>query len=471
MMTRITCTLAVLLGFAIVETCAGEQRKINIVVFMADDHGYADSSIYGSKQWRTPNMERIARDGAVFTHMFVASPSCAPSRAALLTGLMPARNGAEANHAAPNSTLTTLPAYLQRRGYLVAAFGKVAHYNMADRFGFDHVDASHQRDAVAKFLAARDKAKPLCLFVGTHKPHVPWPEIKDYVPEKLQPPPKAVDTPETRHYLAKYATAVSLMDHELGEIYDLVRERLPGDTLFIYVSDHGAQWPFGKWNLYDTGIRVPCIAVWPRHIEPGTRVDAMISTVDLLPTFVELAGGKSPKEIDGRSFANVLRGKAGVHRDEIYATHTNDGRFNVYPSRCLRTRDFAYILNLHSDWAHTTHIDLAQPRDGLGYWTSWKLAGRSDPRAAALVNKYHARPKEELYDLRADPWQQRNLASSAEHAQRLSELRDRLTAWMALQGDTGRVLVEPRPLAEPDTWQKPIKATPKKSKKNASAAS
>jgi uncharacterized sulfatase len=436
---------------------AGEAKKVNIVVFIADDLGYADTTVYGSKQVRTPNMARIARAGAAFTHLFVASPSCAPSRAALLTGRMPARNGAEANHSAPHASIDTLPRMLRRQGYTVAAFGKVAHYKMADRFGFDHVDAQHATDAVRKFLKAHDRAKPLCLMVGTHKPHVPWPDAAGYDAAKLKPPPDCADTPETRAYLAKYYTAVTDMDRELGEIYDLVRAHFQDDVLFLFLSDHGAQWPFGKWNLYDAGIRVPLLAVWPGRIAPGTRQAAMISSVDVLPTLVEVAGGTAPADLDGRSFAKVLRGEAKEHRSEIYATHTNDGRFNVYPMRSLRTRDFAYILNLHPEWAHTTHIDLAQPKDGLGYWLSWKAAGRTDPAAAALVKRYHERPREELYDVQADPWQLKNLAGDASHSERLTSMRKELADWMKAQGDEGRVLVEPRRLDDPASWQNPIK--------------
>jgi N-sulfoglucosamine sulfohydrolase len=435
---------------------ASEPKKVNIVVFMADDHGYLDSTVYGSKQVRTPNMARIARAGATFTHMFVASPSCAPSRAALLTGRMPARNGAEANHAAPHASIVTLPIYLRRLGYTVAAFGKVAHYKMADRFGFDHIDPKHATEAVRNFLKTHDPAKPLCLLVGTHNPHVPWPEPKDYDPAKLKPPPDCVDTPATRAYLARYYTAVTQMDQELGEIYDLVRAHFHDDVLFLYLSDHGAQWPFGKWNLYDAGIRVPLLAVWPGRIAPGSRVDAMISSVDVLPTFVELAGGPVLQGLDGRSFAKVLRGEAKEHRSEIYATHTNDGRFNVYPIRCLRTRGFAYILNLHPDWAHTTHIDLAQPKDGLSYWLSWKAAAQKDPAAAALVKRYHERPREELYDVASDPWQLKNLASDPANAERLKSMRAQLADWMKAQGDEGRVLVAPRPLRDPESWRNPL---------------
>ena len=100
------------------------MAKPHIVVFLGDDHSLLDSEVYGSTEVRTPNMQRLAATGITFTHAFVASPSCAPSRAALLTGLMPARNGAEANHSRPRPEIKKLPAYLRELGYEVVAFGK-----------------------------------------------------------------------------------------------------------------------------------------------------------------------------------------------------------------------------------------------------------------------------------------------------------------------------------------------------------
>src|SRR5690606_36957137 len=118
-------------------------EKPNLVVFFADDHGWHDSQVYSATDVRTPNMLRLAKDGVTFTHAFVASPSCAPSRAAMLTGLMPARNGAEANHTFARDGVKALPAYLKELGYEVAAFGKVAHGKDAPRRGFDHIDRRH----------------------------------------------------------------------------------------------------------------------------------------------------------------------------------------------------------------------------------------------------------------------------------------------------------------------------------------
>lgn len=418
---------------------ATAQTKPHIVIFISDDHGQLDSEPYGAKDVRTPNMQRLAKAGMRFTHAFAASPSCAPSRASILTGLMPNQHGAMVNHAAPKDDVRKWPAYLRALGYRCAAFGKVAHYNQDKLYGFDHYDRVYDAKTVAAYLDAREKKKPLCLFVGTHSPHVPWPEQASYDPANLKPPASHVDTKETREMRARYYTAVTKADSDLGEIMDLARAQLGDNVLFIYLSDHGAQWPFGKWNLYDAGIRVPFLAAWPGVIRPASQSDAMISLVDLLPTVIDAAGGSAPADGDGKSFLDVLRGTKASHRERIFATHSRDGNMNVYPMRAIRTRDWAYIRNLDAGATHTTHIDKAMGKDGLYYWLSWVEKAKTDPCAAKVVERYQKRPAEELYDLKNDPFQMRNVANIVANADRLTQLRSDLDMWMAQQKDDGLV--------------------------------
>ncbi len=108
-----------------------------------------------------------------------------------------------------------------------------------------------------KWLDARKSDKPLCLFVGTNWPHVPWPQRLGIPPDQLDMPPKLADTEETRKARARYAAAVENADRDLGLIRDAVRKNLPDDTFFLFTADHGSQFPFHKWNLYETGLRVP----------------------------------------------------------------------------------------------------------------------------------------------------------------------------------------------------------------------
>jgi arylsulfatase A-like enzyme len=175
----------------------------------------------------------------------------------------------------------------------------------------------------------------------------------------------------------------------------------------------------------------------------------MIHFTDILPTFLELGGGKAPGEIDGRSFAGVLQGRAGTHRREVFAQHTADdnGHMNCYPMRSVRTERYKYIWNLRPDLAFRTHIDRGGPRDGLEFWKSWVEKAKTDVKAKEVVRRYHQRPEEELYDTVADPHEIRNLAGDSGHAAVLKELRGKVRGWMDGMGDKGELFGVPRPLA------------------------
>src|SRR6185295_13929841 len=202
---------------------APAAEKPNLVIFITDDLGGLDSTPYGSQDVKTPNMQKLANEGLRFTQAFVASPSCAPSRAALLTGLMPARNGAEPNHSRPKAEIKNLPAYLQELGYEVASFGKVAHYGHGPYYNFDVVSGEGGGNytgvgLAVEFLNNRKPEKPLCLFVGTNWPHVPWPEVSEYDPAAVKLPPEHVDTPQTRLWRTRYYEAVTKADDDLGAV-------------------------------------------------------------------------------------------------------------------------------------------------------------------------------------------------------------------------------------------------------------
>ncbi|MCA9240350.1 MAG: sulfatase [Planctomycetales bacterium] len=450
-----TCCRFAVLTCSLLPAClapaAEEAHRPNIVVFITDDQSQLDCSAYGAQDVRTPNMQRLANAGMAFDRAYVASPSCAPSRAALLTGLMPARNGAEPNHSRPRAEIRKWPAYFQQLGYEVVAFGKVAHYKQAPLYGFDQHAAGVFRakgnmQAARKYLNEYNGEKPVCLMFGTHQPHVPWPQPRGYDPADVALPPTHVDTPTTRKFRAQYYTAVTKADQMLGVIYDLAREKLGEDTVFVFTSDHGAQWPFGKWNLYEEGVRTPLIVSWPGVTTPGSRSTAMVSWVDLLPTLLEAAGGeppKSPDAIDGRSFAGVLRGATAEHREEIYTTHSGDGNFNVFPMRAVCDGRWKYILNLHPEFKYQSHITRAGNVDGAGYWVTWVEKANHDQRAEEVVKRYLRRPAEELYDLRADPHEEHNLADDPHQAERRRAMRRRLENWMEQQGDQQKVYGRP----------------------------
>lgn len=425
------------------------SARLNLVIFLSDDHGALDSAPYGAREMRTPNLKRLASAGLLFEQAFVNSPACAPSRATLLTGLYPTRHGAEANHAKPRAELRKLPSYLQELGYEVVAFGKVSHYRYTQDYGFDHFahDTFHDHAAIPaaiEFIERHTSDKPLCIFVGSNWPHVPWPLGQTaYAAEEVLLPPTFVNTPETLAARARYYAAVEAMDDELGQVYDAARSRFGDDLFFLHTSDHGLQMPFGKWNLYDAGVRTPMIAVWPDVIEAGIRTDAMVQWMDILPTLVELAGGDPPGDIDGRSFAPVLRLETDTHRSEVYTTHSGDRDFNVFPMRSVRTADWKYIRNLRPEFQFATHINRGGLRSGRRYWPSWIEAAQHDKEAMAIVERYRRRAAEELYYVANDKHEQHDLATDPRFAGKLAELRTLVDEWLEQTNDPLTVFGNP----------------------------
>ena len=459
---RIANLLSVALFLATAFPSLAQAKPPNIVVFISDDLGRLETSVYGSTDVKTPNMAKLAAMGMTFNSAYVASPSCCPNRFSLLTGLMPARHGAHPNHSQVKPGTQFLPPLLQQQGYTIASFGKVAH-NQETYPGLDHNSkppinlAQHVHD----WFDNNKVEGPICLMVGDRRPHVPWIKESIYDPKTLTLPPYFIDTPETRRHWARYLTDVTGMDQELGRVLDIAKEKFGDDFIFVFTSDHGGQWPFGKWNLYDSGTRIPMIVAWPGQIKPGSRTDAMVSWVDILPTLIEVAGGTVPSDIDGKSFAKVLTGKVEEFRDKIFTTHTGDGQMNIYPIRSVRVGDYKYIHNLLPDAWHTNHGDRLADRDGASaYWRGWNKIAESDPDAAAILKKYYTRPKEELFDLANDPLEQHNLADDPNYQAQLKELRADLKRWTTAQKD------ELQPHRKPYLRSEPLpEITDRKSKK------
>lgn len=427
-----------LLLFSVLQLSAAQ--KPNFVIVIADDHTVYDSTPYGSKEVQTPNMQALADEGLLFNKAYVASPACGPSRAALLTGRMPYNNGIVGNHEMGlKPGVESLIPLLLEQGYDILFKGKVAHGTPKNNGEYvpKEVTVIKRRfpkfetnmDDVEAYLKQRsDSDRPVALFIGCTDTHTPWPEpetaridVADVVM-----PARIYDTPEARLEMSRYVEAAENIDRKLGNIRQVADKYLaPENTMIVYTSDHGLAWPFAKWSLYEAGIRTPLLAVWPGTIKPHTTTDAMVSWIDIIPTLIDLAGGDVPSELDGKSFAKVLKGKKDKHRKEIYTTHKGDKAVNVYPIRSVRKGNLKYIKNLHPEYYNSTHTDTygKESPHGGRHWNSYIEAAKTDPVAKAFLIDYHSNPAEELYDLASDPYEEKNLAELPEYASELAKLR------------------------------------------------
>lgn len=447
--------LALLLGLIVWLTVANGQQGSslpNMVIFIGDDLAVRDIGPYGNRIVRTPHLDKLAHESLVFDRAFAASPTCGPSRSSLFTAMYPMRHGAHGNHSGVRPGVSSVVQQLSALGYRVAIAGKL-HVGPQDVFPFERIAGTNAPEPgfentpglhydlilapVDEWLSAQKPDKPFVLIVADHSPHVIWPEKPTYEPAEVDIPPIHIDTDDTRKARARYYTDVTKMDENLGELMDLLEKHgMAANSILMFTADQGPQWAFGKWGLYDYGIQVPFMVRWPGHVKAGSRTDALVSQVDILPTMVEIANGTSPQGIDGQSFLSVLKDPSVKHRDTVFASHTGDRLMNRSPMRMLRTDRFKYILNLAPDVPYTTHMDRATDHDGgREYWPSWRVESFRDPHAAAVLWRYHNRPTEELYDVVADPWEQINLAADPKYANMLDRFRTQMKMAREAQED------------------------------------
>lgn len=446
-------------------------RKPNIVIFIADDLSWHDVACFGGPtDAKTPRLDQLAREGMKLTGFYSPAAVCSPTRQALLTGIYPVRNGAYPNHAVVRHGVRSLPHYLKPLGYRSACFGKT-HFGPPNSYPFDLMagmggggkkakdkakgggedadDGDLDFGGLTKFIEA-DPGHPFCAYIAPHEPHGPWDkgDRSAYDPAKLKIPPYLVDTPETRRALSAYYAEVTYLDREVGAVMEVLEKTgQAANTLFLFVSEQGSSVPYAKWTLYDPGIRVAAIARWPGKIKPGSENPALVQYVDILPTLMAAAGGDPGKAdthcpdtaghtgFDGRSFLEVLVGRTDEHRDVIFAQHTTRGIIKgseAYASRAVSDGQWKLIVNLHSGETFSNAISKG------GLIEAWiKKGNQGDAFAAEQAARYTKRPALELYDLRTDPWELKNVAALPENAGKLASLRAQLDAWMKQQGDTG----------------------------------
>jgi len=432
-------------------------KQPHIVIYLSDDHGQEFVGCYGNASIKTPHLDRLARQGLKMNRVFAVTSSCAPSRSVLFTGLYPARNGAMANHTSCRDDVRSLPAYLKPLGYRVVLANKT-HIAPAQVFDFEFLPARLPPDErqsrryrsegldvgkIDQFLqshAAKHPQQPLCLILADDNPHVLWEKNKTYDESQLPLSPILVDTPKTRTALANYYQDITTMDERVGRVRaSLAKHGYADNTLFVYTSDQGSEWPKSKWTVYDAGLQVPFLAVWPGRIQPGSNSEAMTSFVDFTPTLIDIAGGAAPDEIDGTSFLSVLLGRSDSYRDFVYGTHTGDGKMNDFPQRCVRGERFKFVLNLKPEKKWKTHFTEVAgiPHSHRDVYATWLAKAQSDTATARLIDVIENHPEVEFYDLQADPYELNNLASDPDYAESLRAHRQRLEEWMTKTGDEG----------------------------------
>ncbi|MCG8310641.1 MAG: sulfatase [Cytophagales bacterium] len=419
----------------------------NMLIIMADDCTYSDLPLYGGVNVKTPQIDKLATEGITFNKAYVTMSMCVPCRAELYTGMQPARNGVCWNHSIARTGLKSIVQHLGDFGYRTGIAGKI-HAKPKDVFPFELVDgverdcvsetAKYDKEGLRAFMV-KDREQPFCLITALVVPHIPWTvgDPSHFDPDNLALPPYLADTKETREEFTRYLAEIEVLDQQVGATLRLLEEEgIEDNTIVIFTSEQGAQFPFCKWTNWDNGVHTGFIVRWPGKIKANTRTDALIQYADVLPTLLEAVGGEAYDGMDGSSFLQVLHGTKETHRDFAYFVHNNVPEGPSYPIRSVTDGKYHYIRNLSSDKLYIEkHLMGRMPINP--YWDSWIFESTNNEQTLDLVTRYMNRPPQELYDTRNDPNELENLIDDEKLKGVKRKLSAALDRWMASQGDPG----------------------------------
>jgi arylsulfatase A-like enzyme len=418
MRTRFPLWVLVLLSCA--ATTLAQTPKPNVLIILTDDQGRADYSAFGTKDLRTPNMDRLFREGMTFENFRTNSPVCSPTRGALLTGCHPDRVGVpglvreedpDNNWGWLAQSAVLLPKLLKPAGYHSAIVGKwnlgLSSPNTPTDRGFDFFHgflgdmmddywlhlrhgknmlrrnteviepSGHATDLftdwACAYLTERSKSgQPFFLYLACNAPHQP-----------IQPPPEWLAKLQQREpgLDPKRAKMVALLEHldaGIGRVLETLDQTgLAANTLVVFTSDNGGElgaganngpWRSGKQHMYEGGLRVPLAARWPGHIKPGTSTPRLALSMDLFPTALEAAGLPIPTNIDGESFLPTLLGatQPAAKRDFYFVRREGGPAYGGKTIEALQRGDWKLLqdspfaplelYNLRDDPGETTNL-------------------------------------------------------------------------------------------------------------------
>jgi N-sulfoglucosamine sulfohydrolase len=434
---------------------AGDALKpMPVIIITADDMNADSPGWMGNPLKPTPSLDKFAATCHRFTQAHVTAPICQPSRSAIMTGRVPHRSGALGFHPIRND-VTTLVALLARRGYYTAAINKIPHMMPVEKFNWDSPlkcpknPKSYAEQVRVACQAAGKAKKPLFLNVNITDPHRPFPggaanpakakkngtgdsTVTPYKPEEVRVPSFLEDIPGVRQEVAQYLTGVHRFDLCFAEVLEALRqEGLLDQALIVFLSDHGMSFPFSKATTYHNGTWSPVILRWPGMGTPIENKTDLVSSVDIVPTILDILGMPALAGADGRSWLPLCRGERQPHRDHVI-THVNTVSSGAsFPMRCVRTLTRSYIWEAWPDGQKRRKVEAMS---GLSF-KAMAAAGQLDPKIQSRVQQYHLGVAHALYDLAKDPDERVNRFNDAAYAADQERLQQLLLGHMERTND------------------------------------
>ena len=422
---------------------AAGERKLNILWISAEDIS-PDLGCYGDGYATSPNIDKLATEGARFTRCFSISGVCAPSRSAIITGMYPTTIGTMhmRSRAVPPPHVKCFPEYLRAQGYYCTNNSKTdyqfeppitawdessrqAHWRKRAKdqpfFSVFNLTVTHEsciRDENARRQRGAGRVRP----------------EDRHDPAQAELPPYYPDTLLVRRDWANYHDNITAMDIQFADILaQLEEDGLADNTVVFFFGDHGRGLPSAKRWIYDSGLHVPLIVRWPGVTEAGSVIEDLVSFIDFGPTVLSIAGADVPGHMQGQPF---LGSQKAPPREYVYAARDRmDETYDLI--RAVRDRRYKYLRNYMPEKTYAQTINYMELMPTTQEWRRLHAEGKLEGPQKIYFSE--SKPVEELYDTEVDPHEVVNLADSPEHQEVLLRLRREHERWRKDTNDLGLI--------------------------------
>lgn len=464
------------------ETESSTDLPPNILLIVSEDHS-PHLSCYGDTVINTPHLDKIAEEGILFKNAYVTQSVCSPSRSSILTGLFPHQNGqlglaTQGYHM--QDDVENIYAMLKKEGYRTGMIGKL-HVNPESSFPIDSHPiegsnfAKHDLKRYATYSDSIMQASedPFFLMVNFPDAHYPWQDTVEGRPNHTVTPEEVAtfpyigfDNERIRKVTSSYYNCMIRLDECVGELMSVLEKSgKKENTLVIYLSDHGDEMARGKFDVYEAGTKIPFMVSWPGKVEQGITSEALISTIDIVPTMLEAVGLSVPERVAGKSLLPIFENPEIDFREYLF-TEYNCDPILYFPRRAVRDEQYKLIYTLLKDRKNETALAYTENRSEAleGSPTLEELKSAPDT-IQEVYNLWLKSPEIQLFDLKNDPLEFHDLTEDPDYAKVKERLMEAMFYWQEATNDPFRIPENLQKLTEEhdavtsygfkDDWQYP----------------